>query len=53
MLIQCWHIIEDGGQTLNQHWIDLMCLLGGDLRQVGFHGPCVQFYMLHDNTLTL
>ena len=28
MLEQCWANVVDGGPTLVQHWIDVLCLLG-------------------------
>ena len=28
MLVQCLASVEDGGPTLNQHCIDISCLLG-------------------------
>ena len=31
MLVQCWASVEDGGPTLNQHWVDVSCLLGARL----------------------
>ena len=29
MLIQSWASVADGGPTLNQHWANVPCLLGG------------------------
>ena len=28
MLVQCWTSVVDGDPTLDQHWIDVSCLLG-------------------------
>ena len=28
MLVQCWPDVVDGGATLNQHWVNVSCLLG-------------------------
>ena len=28
MLFLCWSDVEDGGQTLKQHWLNASCLLG-------------------------
>ena len=28
MLVQCWPIVCDAGQTLNQHWLNVSFLLG-------------------------
>ena len=28
MLVQCWAIVEDDGPTLNQHRVNVPCLLG-------------------------
>ena len=28
MLVQCWASVVDGGPTLDQHWVDVLCLLG-------------------------
>ena len=33
-LIQCWTIVVDGGPTLNQHWVNVLCLLGFDLNHL-------------------
>ena len=29
MLIQCWVTVCDVGPTLNQHWVNVFCPLGG------------------------
>ena len=31
MMIQCRANVEDGGPPLNQHWINVLCFLGGYL----------------------
>ena len=28
MLVQCWASVTDGGPTLNQHYVNVSCLLG-------------------------
>ena len=28
MLFQCWSSVADGGPKLNQHWFNVLCLLG-------------------------
>ena len=28
MLAQCWPTVYDAGPTLDQHWVDVSCLLG-------------------------
>ena len=28
VLVQCWAIVYDAGLTLNQHWVNLSCMLG-------------------------
>ena len=28
MLVQCWSTVYDAGPTLDQHWVDVSCLLG-------------------------
>ena len=28
MLAQCWPSVENAGPTLNQHWVNVSCLLG-------------------------
>ena len=28
MLYQCWASVVDGGPALEQHWVDVSCLLG-------------------------
>ena len=29
MLFQCWASVEHGKPTLKQHWVNILCLLGG------------------------
>ena len=31
ILFLCWADVEDGGPTLKQHWLNLSCLLGGEV----------------------
>ena len=43
MLVYCWSSVEDDGPTVNQHWLDIFCLLGkGRLsrRRPGESGAC-------------
>ena len=28
MLVQCWASVVDDGPALNQHWVNVSCLLG-------------------------
>ena len=28
MLVLCWASVADGGPELDQHWVNVMCLLG-------------------------
>ena len=35
MLIQCWASVEDGGPTLNQHCVNVPCLLGWNVSRAG------------------
>ena len=36
MLFQCWASVEDGGPALEQHWVNVLCLLGNES---GFSSP--------------
>ena len=36
---QCWANVVDGGPTLVKHWVDVSCLLGGIVVDVGLREP--------------
>ena len=29
MLVECWTSVSDGGPTFDQHWVNVLCFLGG------------------------
>ena len=39
MLGLCWAIVEDGGPTLTQYWVNVLCLLGGRLFKATWPTP--------------
>ena len=36
---QCWASVVDGGPTLDQHWVDVSCLLGAALSKTRYTDP--------------
>ena len=44
MMVQCWASVADGGPALNQHWVNVPCLLGTEeyipVNTKHFYGIC-------------
>ena len=40
MLVQCWTSVSDVGPVLNQHWLNVSCLLGGCRMPIIRKCPC-------------
>ena len=34
-LVHCWTSVLDGGPTINQPWVNFLCLLGSKCREQG------------------